>query len=92
MRIALVSQEYPPETAKGGIGSQTWIKAHGLAALGHDIHVISRAVNGPRRDYQDGKVRVTRVPGAVDPAVIQTEVADWISYSTAVAEVIAALG
>lgn len=91
MKIALVSQEYPPETAKGGIGSQTWIKAHGLAALGHDIHVISRQVNGPRRDYLDGKVCVTRVPGAVDPAVIHTEVGDWISYSTAVAGVIAEL-
>ena len=91
MRIALVSQEYPPETAKGGIGSQTWIKAHGLAALGHDIHVISRAVNGPRRDYQDGKARVTRVPGSVDPVVIHTEVGDWISYSMAVAGVVAEL-
>ena len=91
MRIALVSQEYPPETAKGGIGSQTWIKAHGLAALGHDIHVISRAVNGPRRDYQDGNARVTRVPGSVDPVVIHTEVGDWISYSMAVAGVVAEL-
>ncbi len=91
MRIALVAQEFPPETAKGGIGSQTWIKAHGLAALGHDIHVISRAVNGPRRDYLDGKVRVTRVPGVVNPAAIHTEVADWISYSTAVAGVVAEL-
>ncbi len=91
MRIALVAQEYPPETAKGGIGSQTWIKAHGLAALGHDIHVISRAVNGPRRDYADGNVRVTRVAGVMEAAFIQTEVADWISYSTAVAGVIAEL-
>ena len=91
MRIALVTQEYPPETAKGGIGSQTWIKAHGLAALGHDIHVISRAVNGPRRDYADGNVRVTRVPGVMEAAFVQTEVADWISYSMAVAGVIAEL-
>lgn len=91
MRIALVAQEYPPETAKGGIGTQTWIKAHGLAALGHDIHVISRAVNSARRDYLDGRVKVTRVPGMMNPAVIHTEVADWISYSTAVAGVIAEL-
>jgi glycosyltransferase involved in cell wall biosynthesis len=91
MRIALVAQEFPPETAKGGIGSQTWIKAHGLAALGHDIHVISRAVNGPRRDYADGNVRVTRVPGVMKAALVQTEVADWISYSMAVAGVTAEL-
>ena len=46
LRIALVSQEYPPETAKGGIGSQTFLKAHGLAALGHEVHVISRSADG----------------------------------------------
>lgn len=91
MRIALVAQEYPPETAKGGIGSQTWIKAHGLAALGHDIHVISRAAKGSRRDYADGQVRVTRVPGAVEVSWLHTEVADWISYSIAVGGVVAEL-
>jgi len=48
MKICLVSQEYPPETAWGGIGTQTWIKARALARLGHDIHVLSRAANeGP---------------------------------------------
>jgi len=34
MRILLVSQEYPPETAHGGIGSQTWTKAYELARRG----------------------------------------------------------
>src|SRR5438093_665826 len=38
MRIGLVSQEYPPETAHGGIGTQTYLKAHGLAALGHAVY------------------------------------------------------
>ena len=32
MRIVFVAQEYPPESAKGGIGTQTFAKAHGLAA------------------------------------------------------------
>jgi glycosyltransferase involved in cell wall biosynthesis len=41
MRICLVAQEYPPVTAVGGIGSQTWNKAHGLAAQGHDVEVLS---------------------------------------------------
>jgi glycogen(starch) synthase len=41
MRICLVSQEYPPDTARGGIGTQTWNKAHALARLGHDVHVLS---------------------------------------------------
>jgi len=41
MRICLVSQEYPPETARGGIGTQTWNKARTLARLGHTVHVLS---------------------------------------------------
>ena len=50
MRIAFVSQEYPPETAKGGLGTQTHIPAdlpagaiartvRELAALGLPVHV-----------------------------------------------------
>jgi glycosyltransferase involved in cell wall biosynthesis len=45
MKICLVSQEYPPETAWGGVGTQTWVKARGLARLGHEVHVLSRAAN-----------------------------------------------
>jgi glycosyltransferase involved in cell wall biosynthesis len=41
MRICLVSKEYPPDTARGGIGTQTWNKAHALARLGHSVHVLS---------------------------------------------------
>ena len=41
MRICLVAQEYPPVTALGGIGSQTWNKAHALKRLGHDVEVLS---------------------------------------------------
>lgn len=41
MRVCLVSQEYPPETASGGIGTQTWNKAHALQALGHTVYVLS---------------------------------------------------
>ena len=41
MKICLVSQEYPPESADGGIGTLTWIKARGLARAGHTVHVLS---------------------------------------------------
>ena len=41
MRICLVSLEYPPETGWGGVGTQTWVKARGLAARGHDVHVLA---------------------------------------------------
>jgi glycosyltransferase involved in cell wall biosynthesis len=41
MRICLISLEYPPETGWGGVGTQTWVKARGLARLGHDVHVLA---------------------------------------------------
>jgi glycogen(starch) synthase len=91
MRIALVSQEYPPETAKGGIGSQTYLKAHGLAALGHDVHVISRAVQHPVTERNGGDVRVTRLPGLAQRMTVYTEAADWLGYSVEVAAAVAAL-
>ena len=43
MNICLVSQEYPPETARGGIGTQTWNKARSLSRLGHAVHVLTCA-------------------------------------------------
>lgn len=85
MRIGLISQEYPPETAKGGIGSQTYIKAHGLAALGHEVHVISRSPGKEKSVRQDGDVRLTRVPGMDARMGIYTTIADWLTYSSEVA-------
>lgn len=91
MRIALVSQEYPPETAKGGIGTQTFLKAHGLAALGHEVHVISRSADGKFSTRDDNGVHVTRVPGFDSRMQIFTEAADWLTYSAEVAAAVAAL-
>ena len=85
MRIALVSQEYPPETAHGGIASQTYLKAHGLTELGHSVHVISRSGDGTHRRARDGDVDVTRLGVLHDGAVSHTDVADWITHSTQVA-------
>jgi len=60
MNICLVSQEYPPETAWGGIGSQTRNKALALVRLGHTVHVLSRAADadGPemRTESADGVI------------------------------------
>jgi glycosyltransferase involved in cell wall biosynthesis len=89
MRIALVSQEYPPETAKGGLGSQTFLKAHGLAALGHEVHVISRSPDTEHGERMDGPVRLTRVPGLNARMKVYTEAADWLTYSSEVAAAVA---
>ncbi len=92
MRIALVSQEYPPETAKGGIGTQTYLKAEGLAARGHEVHVISRTPrDAPRQEEQRGGVRVTRIPGFSKQMKIYEPAVDWLTYSVAVAAELAAL-
>ncbi len=91
MRIALVSQEYPPETAKGGIGTQTFLKAHGLAALGHQVHVISRSPKAERTEHANDGVHVTRIAGFESRMAVHTEAADWLSYSAEVAAAIASL-
>ncbi len=91
MRLALVSQEYPPETAHGGIGTQTYVRAHGLSALGHDVHVISHSTNHERREYHDGAVQVTRIPGFDDRLPITAEPVRWLTYSAQVAVAVSAL-
>lgn len=91
MKIALVSQEYPPETAKGGIGSQTYAKAHGLAALGHKVIVISRSIDEGRHEISDNNVTVIRLPGMEHQLPDMTEAVQWLSNSMAVAAEIDAL-
>lgn len=85
LRVALVSQEYPPETASGGIGSQTYLKAHGLAARGHSVHVISLAPDDERQEYTDGHVQVQRIPASDGRLSIESEVLEWLTYSAEVA-------
>jgi glycosyltransferase involved in cell wall biosynthesis len=91
MRIALVTQEYPPETASGGIGTQAYDKAHWLADRGHDVHVVSHSVDGTRHEYQQGNVHVVRVPGFDEELPIVTEEARWLTYSMRVAAELAQL-
>lgn len=91
MRIALVSQEYPPETAKGGIGSQTFLKAHGLMSRGHEVYVISRCLKGEPSKHEVLGVPVIRVSGWEKRMALHTEVVDWLTYSGEVAAALAAL-
>lgn len=91
MRIAIVSQEYPPETACGGIGTQNYAKAHGLTALGHDVHVISHSTDDRQHVYADGEVQIIRIPGFDNRLPIATEEVRWITYSANVAAAVADL-
>jgi glycogen synthase len=88
MRIALASREYPPESAKGGLGTQTYAKAHGLVESGHDVIVISQARGRLRQEKAEGRLRIVRIPGFEHRLPLHTEAADWLTYS---AEVAAAL-
>lgn len=91
MRIALVSQEYPPETAHGGIATQTLAKARGLAALGHEVFVISHSIDGQRHERRVGDVQVIRIPGFDAQMQLHTEPARWITWSALVAAEVARL-
>jgi glycogen synthase len=43
MKILYISNEYPPETGLGGIGTYTKYCAEGMAARGHTVHVLCRS-------------------------------------------------
>jgi glycogen synthase len=45
LTICLVSEEFPPETGWGGIGTYTYNLAEGLVQQGHRVHVITRTWN-----------------------------------------------
>jgi glycogen synthase len=56
LTIVLLSQQYPPGVV-GGIGRLTTDLAHGLAAVGHNIHVLTRAEDAGATntvDFEDG--------------------------------------
>jgi glycosyltransferase involved in cell wall biosynthesis len=85
MKIAFCSQEYPPETAHGGIATQTRAKALGMAALGHEVVVVSHSTTGLRTESRDGPVTVIRIPGSDAALPGMTEPVRWLTYSALVA-------
>ncbi|MBI1745697.1 MAG: glycosyltransferase family 4 protein [Acidobacteria bacterium] len=85
MQICLVSQEYPPETGGGGIGTQVHLKAHALAKRGHAVHVISSDYDGPGRTYMDRQVVVHRIPHPAGESLFSEPSVHWVIYSERVA-------
>ena len=86
LRVCLFSREYPPQ-GHGGIGQWTREVAVGLAARGHEVTVIARALDGPPRiDFVDG-VWVHRVDAApisqAEAAAFAPAPASLTSYSLA---------
>jgi len=60
MNICFFSQEYPPETHVGGIGTYTYNMAGALAKLGHTVHVIT-STQYQDRTSQDNGIWVHRI-------------------------------
>lgn len=60
LHVCYISQEYPPETGWGGVGAYTFEMAHALAAAGHRVTVISRALDRESISSADG-VEVHRI-------------------------------
>ena len=90
MKIALVTQEYPPETC-GGVGSQTYMKATGLSGLGHEVFIISRSISGERTEKRTGNICVIRIAGMENKIADMREIVKWITYSVSLASEIESL-
>jgi len=61
MKILFISNEYPPDTGYGGIGTYTKYAAEGLYALGHTVSVITRAENSPAYTAISNGVFIDRI-------------------------------
>lgn len=70
MRLLLVSQEMPPETAWGGIGTYVDVLSEALAAKGVEVHVLSVVDDQPatRTDRNGVTVHRFRLPSIYRPA------------------------
>jgi glycogen synthase len=64
MNLLYISNEYPPETGLGGIGTYTRHIARGMSARGHSVHVVCRSPDDSKHETTDGAVIVHRVPPA----------------------------
>lgn len=85
MKIALVSQEYPPAPTSGGIGSQTEAKATGLSRLGHTVTVVTHSAGGRRHVEDVDGVRVLRLPGPDTVMPVRADAVRWLVWSGIVA-------
>src|SRR5436305_3003019 len=62
MRVLLVSQEMPPETGWGGIGTYVNTISRALAAKGADVHVLSVVEGQAASRRESAGVTVHRRP------------------------------
>jgi glycogen(starch) synthase len=62
MNICFISQEFPPDTGWGGIGTYVYNISRGLAEIGHHVDVITRAISTDGTvESHNGRLRIHRV-------------------------------
>lgn len=61
MNIALLSNEYPPESNHGGMATYAYTMAHALKDAGHNVWVICRSPHREEYETDDDGVCVKRV-------------------------------
>ncbi len=70
MVVCMLTDEYPPGSY-GGIGRYTQDLATEMAALGHEIHVITTSPDRTRVDYEDGVWVHRRAAESIHPLFAQ---------------------
>ncbi len=66
MNICFISQEYPPDSGWGGIGTYVYMISHALAEQGHHVDVIARATHSDgETEWVNGNLHIHRVWGKV---------------------------
>lgn len=75
MRILFVSQEVPPETGWGGIGTYVDVLSEALAARGEEVHVLSAVFEqtASRTEARGVTVHRCRMPSVHRPALVAPE-------------------
>lgn len=81
INICLISNEYPPETGFGGIGTYTYNLAHGLTNLGHKVTVISTGEDNSQTD--DHGVKLIRLSGKVHKYKLGFKILNWFFPTSA---------
>ena len=61
MKICLISEEFPPETGWGGIGTHAYNLSLALTELGHTVHVVSRSIDGKEHISGNGDLTIIRL-------------------------------
>lgn len=65
LHVCLISEELPPDTGWGGIGTYTYNLAMGLKEIGHKISVVSRSI-GTKESFKSIKgINVYRIKSSI---------------------------